>query len=188
MKTEIIVALIAAFVSFIGLVISKEQKISEFRQNWIDKFREDVSDLLGAINLIIESWITANRPGIQGKKVEDDFIKERSGDIRHINVLIARCKLRLNPEKDTNLIDKLSELKYISINPKMLSGNNCNILLEDVESMTHALFKQEWERVKEGEKTFRFVKNILFITIIISILLTISWFGLNIYIKKNLQL
>ena len=39
METSIIVAIIAGFVSFIGLVITKEQKISEFRQVWIDALR-----------------------------------------------------------------------------------------------------------------------------------------------------
>lgn len=35
-------AMIAAFVSFLGLIIGKEQKTSEFRQAWIDALRSEL--------------------------------------------------------------------------------------------------------------------------------------------------
>lgn len=38
-------ALIAATVSLLGLIISKEQKTSEFRQAWIDALRSDLGSL-----------------------------------------------------------------------------------------------------------------------------------------------
>ena len=40
-------AILAAIASFLGLMISKESKISEFRQKWIDELRKDISWVLG---------------------------------------------------------------------------------------------------------------------------------------------
>jgi hypothetical protein len=39
--TAIVVAIIAGAFSFLGLVLSKEQKISELREAWIDGLRAD---------------------------------------------------------------------------------------------------------------------------------------------------
>lgn len=39
MQTEIIVAIIAATAGWLGLILTKEQKVSEFRQKWIDALR-----------------------------------------------------------------------------------------------------------------------------------------------------
>jgi len=47
-----IAALIAAVVSLLGLIISKEQKTSEFRQAWIDALRSDLTAFLTQINAI----------------------------------------------------------------------------------------------------------------------------------------
>ena len=39
----IVAAIIAGAVAFVSLIISKEQSISEFRQQWIDELRKDVA-------------------------------------------------------------------------------------------------------------------------------------------------
>lgn len=38
-----IAAIVAALVALLGLIISKEQKVSEFRQQWIDALRADIA-------------------------------------------------------------------------------------------------------------------------------------------------
>lgn len=44
----IIAAMIAGFIAFIGMIITKENKVSEFRQAWINDFREEISYLIEA--------------------------------------------------------------------------------------------------------------------------------------------
>jgi hypothetical protein len=39
-------ALLGAGIAIVGLVISKESKVSEFRQQWIDGLRADVASLV----------------------------------------------------------------------------------------------------------------------------------------------
>jgi|SRR5580698_964462 hypothetical protein len=45
----IIAAIIAALVSFLSLIISKEQSVSEFRQQWIDALQKDVAIVVGYV-------------------------------------------------------------------------------------------------------------------------------------------
>ncbi len=42
-------SLIAGLFSFLSLILSKEQKISEFRQNWIDNVQEDLSTYISSL-------------------------------------------------------------------------------------------------------------------------------------------
>jgi hypothetical protein len=43
----VIAAIIAGSIALLGLIISKEQKVSEFRQQWIDALRQDIAPLYG---------------------------------------------------------------------------------------------------------------------------------------------
>jgi len=45
----IIASIIGAVVTLASLIISKESKLSEFRQAWIDSLRQEIADLLSNI-------------------------------------------------------------------------------------------------------------------------------------------
>jgi hypothetical protein len=45
-------ALIAGYFSFVTLINSKEQKTSEFRQNWIDSLRNDIAEFTSSVYFI----------------------------------------------------------------------------------------------------------------------------------------
>jgi len=45
----IIAAIIGAVVALVSLIISKESKLSEFRQAWIDSLRQEIADFLSNI-------------------------------------------------------------------------------------------------------------------------------------------
>jgi hypothetical protein len=48
----IVAALVAGLFSFFNLVLSKEQKLSELRQDWIDGLRNDLAEHIAAIQAI----------------------------------------------------------------------------------------------------------------------------------------
>src|SRR5947208_1351430 len=56
-----LVAWIAGAFSLLGLIISKEQKVSEFRQSWIDALRNDLG-LLVAHAYQIQAFILMHQP------------------------------------------------------------------------------------------------------------------------------
>jgi hypothetical protein len=49
----IIAAVITGFISFAGLILAKEQKTSEFRQSWIDSLREEMSEYLAQLGILV---------------------------------------------------------------------------------------------------------------------------------------
>ena len=85
------VALIAALVSVLGLIISKESKISEFRQAWIDGLRSDLAKLIG------------HTAALQAVKLMDVGNNDRlSLSIAHflgVNEMSSKIRLRLNPKR-----------------------------------------------------------------------------------------
>lgn len=48
-----ITVIVSAFFALIGIIISKENKVSEFRQKWIDELREEIS-LIISHSLVIQ--------------------------------------------------------------------------------------------------------------------------------------
>ena len=42
--------IVTDIISFVNLIISKDQKVSEFRQEWINKLRDDLAEYLGHIS------------------------------------------------------------------------------------------------------------------------------------------
>lgn len=78
-------AIIAAFVGSLSIIISKEQKVSEFRQTWINALRDDLAEAISA---------TTNLTSI----LEDDKPDEgsRLREWGRLTAALARVELRLN--------------------------------------------------------------------------------------------
>ncbi|MCT7541246.1 hypothetical protein [Aliarcobacter cryaerophilus] len=168
METSIIVAIIAGFVSFIGLVITKEQKISEFRQAWIESLRNDIAELMSAINHFELAYLTHKKQN-QGKW-SPNFIGEYVEITNKIQLLIHRINLRLNPKDCEDLIEELTKLSNILTSPsEMIEEQVLENATKNFTEKAHQIIKNEWEKVKKGEPWFTFTKwgiIILFIGLI----------------------
>ncbi|TDM51393.1 hypothetical protein [Aliivibrio fischeri] len=175
MDIKITVALIAAFVSFVGLLISKEQKVSEFRQTWIDRVRGDVAELIGNSSYIMHAWLLVAKDYKKNKKVGDKFLSDNILIFRDIDIIISRIKLSLNPVKDKRMMDALSRIEDATLEPSKI--NKLEKAVNEVERLSHVIFKTEWERVKSGEPFFSFSKWIVGLSIpALFIWLLYSWF------------
>ncbi len=163
MDIKILIALIAAFVPFIGLLISKEQKTSEFRQAWIDRVRNDVADLIGKCSHIANSWILVESAYKKDKKVGDKFLQDNITILRDMDVTISRIRLSLNPDKDADLMTELENIESVTTSPKTLS--ELAVVANKMEELSHKMFKTEWERVKTGEPFFRASKWVVGLSI-----------------------
>jgi hypothetical protein len=87
----IIASLIAAAFGFLGLVISKEQKTSAFRQEWIDSLRQEASELVAHLNAAADGWATkGNDPG--ASPLRENMLGA--------NRAMTQIRLRLNPSED----------------------------------------------------------------------------------------
>jgi phosphate/sulfate permease len=153
MSDTLIGAIIGASVALIGMIVAKESKISELRQQWIDGLRADIAAI---ISLVLHIALT------KGANPQD---------LRDVNECLARVQLRLNVNEKPNedLVDALNILRDNAEANKPLQ-----LFAEDVVVKTQAILKAEWKRVKRGE--WRYVT----VLVIASTLLALS-LGVLIY-------
>ncbi|MBC3438961.1 hypothetical protein HU735_26435 [Pseudomonas sp. BW16M2] len=153
----VVAALIAALITFVVTVLSKENKTSEFRQAWIESLRNDVSELLGELNVlegVFEVTIDFDLEAKEGQGQINEFWKQHQKEYAKIDSLCNRIVLRLNPNEHAGLIAKVRELENSMGQGQKVSSQLCEVLVHDFS----VVFKKEWSRVKDGEAVFRRMK------------------------------
>jgi len=146
-------ALLTAVISLLGLVISKEQKVSDLRQAWIDALRTDLSKLIARANGLHGGLMAATiSPDERWKLMREDFVG--------INEAAAAIRLRLNasepPSKAVlDKIDEIDEAFRVGGVPKV---EHLNTLENELVALSALVLKAEWERVRDGEPIFRAAK------------------------------
>lgn len=162
----IIASTIAGVFSFVSLVLSKEQKVSEFRQQWIDSLRDDISDFIGNVVVLAEMKLknrinkqVNNRPEFSSSEIKDC---QTATSIAYTNII-----LRLNPSDKSifvnNLIKHLDEVRDFASEGKW---NDINGKIDNVRDDSQKLLKEEWDRVRRGEPIFVWSKRFALITFI----------------------
>lgn len=177
-----VAALITALIVFVNLIVSKEQKTSEFRQAWIDGLRTDLSVFFSSARALCRVMQEARSP----QSADEDvmcfrFNTDQVGKMRFEGAeALYRIKLRLNKNEPNHI--KLERL----LNATMAIQNQINIekgqdyskaldAIEEASSYSQDILKDEWERVKRGEKSFQRAKKmplilLIFLALIITLL------------------
>lgn len=141
-------AFIAGCVAFLVAVLSKEQKTSEFRQQWIDGLRTDISDVIGEVTIL--AFLHSKK---EGEPVLPGELSDRYENLVKIRSLVARIELRINPKEHRDFVDSLQALKRAT--------DEKSNFHDEVDALTiesQKLLKKEWNVVKSGELTFRATK------------------------------
>ena len=158
---SIYAAVIAGGLTYLGLIIVKEHRISEFRQQWIDSLRSDIADLIAQLSLIASHY----RHWDEDQYAEN--VTSLSPNFVSANLALMRTRLRLNPSE----LDSKDILKILETAQEIFNDENPN--LEDLEALekplilaTQKVLKAEWNRVRRGEPIFVISKWLaLFFTI-----------------------
>lgn len=88
----LIIAFIAALISLLGLLISKESKVSEFRQAWIDALREEIAAVITHAHAIHGAYLAKFPDNTEiWRNMREDFVG--------LNEAWAKIKLRLKPQE-----------------------------------------------------------------------------------------
>lgn len=163
-------AIIAGLVSLLGLIIGKEQKVSEFRQAWIDDLRKSLVSYLVNINAISD----AIRLRKSGKTIDD---KELLSNYKSLNEASHSITLRVNSEEtpSKSLISSMSEFEAIANNNLNLTPEKIKKIEERFIFSSKELLKFEWNRVKRGEDIYIWTKRVVCLAIA-------AMFGVLIYI------
>lgn len=185
----IIAAMIAGFIAFIGMIITKENKVSEFRQAWINEFREEVSYLIEAYRKwVLNEKHYSNHLAINHSTLTSDILiknytersrqlmEVESQSVGEIERYIGRVKLRLNSDPTRRskheaevekLLDKLMLTKDISESEK---------LSKDIYHNTSCILNTEWKVVKRGESAYVQAKKfILALAVFVSLIGVLSF-------------
>ena len=173
----IVAAFITGAISFVNIVISKDQKISEFRQKWIDDLRDDLSTLLALIDTMSELFKQKTKIHISNKLTKEEFSKFYNSihpKLKEMNSLYNRVQLRLNPNEHKTLLSLLSNIESVFNNIETERGEEDFTYLEQMSKKalveSQKVLKIEWRRVKRGEINFLLTKYcvlIAFITVIL---------------------
>lgn len=169
-------SIIAGFFSFVSLVLAKEQKVSEFRQQWIDSLREDLSQFIS--KLMTMKDVKKNIVLAKEKEQEPDFFLS---DVKELHTGISeaytRIILRLNPNDNCSYSKDLTEsLNKINKLMKEKQWNEISSGVEELRGLSQQVLKTEWTRVKEGEPTFKWSKRIAILMFTVAIGIAVFMF------------
>lgn len=145
-------AIIGALISFVGLIVAKESKVSEFRQAWIDALRGELSTFLSNVNAVVDAQhLTFKTSNERFETLQPYFSK--------LNESYYLVALRLNSNEEP-----AKKLKACMIDISgMAKGEAINLSTFDAARVefinsSNRLLKNEWSRVKQGEPVFQATK------------------------------
>ena len=167
----IIAAVITGFISFAGLILAKEQKTSEFRQSWIDSLREEMSEYLAQLGVLVlaHELLMKRKTEVTNSDIAEVAKNVRS-NILEVIKLKAKLRLRLNPSDHAYLIQQLHEIhEFVD----SVDTNHAEFQpLEDaLIKSTQKILEGEWHRVKRGEHPFRFAKGVAIAILLLGLVL-----------------
>jgi hypothetical protein len=169
----VVAALIAGIFALLGLLITKENKTSEFRQSWIDALRQDIADYAAAINRC--GYYEKLRIDISNQELELEYEKLLQPMLSSAVNAQMRIRLRLNPD-DSNAKLKPLNIELLKKLEEIQSTFNAGELdkavehLSNIHSTAAPLLKLEWDRVKQGEPTFVRAKQLAASLIVLSLI------------------
>jgi hypothetical protein len=153
----------AGLIAAMSAVIGKENKISEFRQAWIDDQREDLA-------LIAAEAVAYGKEPDAAKKVERLAVFDGAR---------ARIELRENPIKGewTQIRSEIGALR-----DRMIAADTSAIAASVplILAAARLPLKANWTIVKNGEPWYRYFKNALVVAIIATVTLGVTaalWLG-----------
>lgn len=161
-------AMIAASIAFLGTVLSKEQKTSEFRQAWIDAIRSDISEFVGFVEIF--SAFVSVKYDEEGAEGAIRHITAAQEEFSKAAVIYHRIRLRLNPKEHKDLLNTLRETYMLfSGKGEILNSDYVDARVEEIVKLSHTMLKSEWRRVKHGESTFFYTKYISLALVLVTL-------------------
>lgn len=175
----ILSAIIGASVATAALIVNRENKISEFRQEWINGLRDDVGSLISYLAMLVTKKTELKR---DDKTFRQEYIdasarEEITQDVNKILSDISSCKteiiklsalieLRLNAEDTKRTEDENKMLGLLRRSRKECEHTEINRpdvedLVSEIKNCTGNILKNEWEKTKKSESFEKIKKAFL---------------------------
>lgn len=146
-------ATIGGFLAFLGLVVAKENKTSEFRQAWIDALRQDLAKMIASTNAI-------RGAASVGFASKEDLFKAIEKHFVDVNQSAASIRLRLNQEEKAckPILEEMERLEKLMIDSTPIDIAACRACEKEILGHSRKFLKNEWKRVRRGETIFFITK------------------------------
>lgn len=178
----ILTAIIGTSAATIGIVLAKDAKVSEFRQQWIDGLRDDISNFIAATTEIYDT----RRFIIPATTPSTDRMTILAPKKLVANSLTSRIFLRLDMDTPSHVRLNTSVMKLVTTSK---SGTDDGEMMENVSELhdeAALVLDEAWERVKKGETRFRITFLIAFIALIASSAVGIThWLWLHQLVSQS---
>jgi hypothetical protein len=159
----IIAAIVAGLFSLLGLLIAKENKISDFRQAWIDSLRNEIADFASAVTILCH----AEPMNLSGAPALDYLETMLPTFDKAVNAQM-RIRLRVNPKETSpehkrcndalllkmqDIQDIVNEAAPATVSSKVKEElyTKAADFVRELDGVAAPVLKLEWERVKRGE-------------------------------------
>lgn len=153
-------AIVAGGIARANLIASKESKVSEFRQAWINALRDDLAALFSNTRTLARSVQEFRTP--QSDEAEKFGIdKTKITVVRHgAAETYHRIRLRLNAAQDDHkelllLLSAMMGAQHAYMLNKEGDVAEPIAAVETAASYAEKVLKAEWETVKLGERAYR---------------------------------
>lgn len=155
-------ALVAGFFSFMSLVASKESKVSEFRQQWIDALRGSISCYISSL-AYLSILYKHHGERANGKKDKFEMARDVEDVYAKVNESYNDIIFRINPGEKPGEGKQLNEAFLAELKKTRDLYNSSDLLgamkaCEPLRAVTKPLLKYEWKRVRSGELNYRLSK------------------------------
>jgi t-SNARE complex subunit (syntaxin) len=165
--------LVAGGIARSNLIATKETKVSEFRQAWINSLREELATLFSNTRTLARA-VQENRSPQPEKSSQFHFSQDKITAVRHgAAETYYRIKLRLNREQDDHkeLLRLLSEM--MAAQQRYIDDLTADVQLplsnvEKASEQAEKVLKSEWRTVKGGEEAYKSAINTTSWVLIIS--------------------
>ncbi|MFD2110776.1 hypothetical protein [Thiorhodococcus fuscus] len=176
----VIAALVTGAFSLVNLILAKELKISDLRNEWINSFRDDVSLFIASISNLQQALKQYNANTREsGAPVGDfEFWKNTYSDHMEWQTSGNRILLRIQlASMQGSAVDGfLSEFNEIKSLLNDRNTQDANKHIPGLREYAREILQIEWNRVLKGEPLFILAKWLLFILTTLAIIgLSILW-------------
>lgn len=177
----LLASLIAGVFSYLNMIASKENKVSEFRLVWIDGLRNEVADFCSAMlgfSLVIDHY--SHYIKSFEDKTNESHLKWLIEISNHRSLAlssITKIRLRLNHQaldKETPEKDLLTAIDNAREKINNEDFGNLTETINKVRAAAAPLLKSSWETVKRGERGYLIVRRSVELTLIVILLTLIS--------------
>ncbi|ELB2058235.1 hypothetical protein QNZ53_003467 [Vibrio parahaemolyticus] len=153
-------AIITSVFVFINLINSKEQKTSEFRQDWINALRQNISEYTAVTTTFVSMMIYIDSFDTEDEKVkrESDFYKENIDIANDITKYYNNIQLYVNPIENRSFLSALAKVHGLVTSKRVVRSEDITAANQELVTEAQSLLKSEWKRVKRGEMTYRVTK------------------------------